>query len=429
MANYDYSRIDSNLTQGKYELVREELEKNAVTLYGFHDKVLEALDFALVARYTCDIKESNRQFARAEKLMESYSAKSVSQAVSSLFSSDLALDYAGEDFENIYTNIFMALNYLSLGQKDEAMVEIRRFDNKLKSIRADYEKTVEQANKSKNKLRIEKAATQFYDSALARYLSMLLYNAGGDSDNARVDAQYLKKAFAGQKSLYDFAVPSAVDKELSSTKPRISVLAFWGKAPVKTEKVERMYTADGSLWYQLALPEMKKRPSQISSVVVSARARGDGAQSCPQGSKSAASDALFATAEKIESIENIALDTFNQHYSLIKGKAIVRAVAKAATNSVFHSISKDKDLSTGGKTLFTMLDLSTKVANIATERADVRCSRFFPANVSVACLELDEGEWEVTVSYRKGKSVLFEDVQIISVKKSGLNLVQSACLR
>ena len=437
MANYDYSHIDANLSQGKYELVREELEKNAVSLYGSHDKVLEALDLALVTRYTGDIQESNKLFTRAEKLMDSYSAKSVSQAVASFFSSDLAQDYAGEDFENIYTNIFMALNYLSQGKDDEAMVEIRRFDNKLKAIRSDYEKVVEQANKSKNKARIEKAATMFYDSVLARYLSLLLYRAAGDSDNARVDAQYLKKAFAAQKKLYDFSLPSSVEKELNSNKTRISVLALWGKAPIKKENVTRMYTADGSLWYQLALPEMTKRPSQITSVLVSARELAGQAASVMSGAGSAGNRASAATrgpaytvtAEKIESIENIALDTFNQHYSLIKGKALARSVAKAATNSALHSISRDKDLSSGGKALFTMLDISTKVANIATERADVRCSRFFPANASVACLELDEGDWEVTVSYRKGKTVLFEDVQTVSVKKSGLNLLQSVCLR
>ncbi len=426
MGDYNFSHIDANLASGKYLEARSELDLSRLEIYGPQDQVLEALDFALLSHYAWDIKESNTNFSQAEKLIDSYSAKSISQAVASFISNDMIQDYAGEDYENIYTNIFMALNYIQLGQIDDAMVEIRRFDNKLKVIRSNYEKTVEQANESKNEDRIEKSLMKFHDSALARYLSMLLYIHEGDSDNARVDYKYIQKAFSSQKTLYDFDMPGCIQQELSAPKnnTRLSVLAFSGKAPVKIEETSRFYSIEGSVWYQLALPEMRKRPSQITDIQVKAVKKD--ALSSNDYSKAAGTT---IQAEKLESIENIAMDTFRQHYSLIKAKAITRSIAKTATNSTIHALSQSDELGSGGQLLFTMLDLTTKIANAASERADVRCCRYFPATASVASLNLQEGDYIVTVSYCKGTRVLYEDVQEVNIKKGKLNFLESACLR
>ena len=151
---------------------------------------------------------------------------------------DTVVDYSGEVFEDIYTNIFMALNYIHLGDIEGAFVEIRRFDNKLRAASAKYSDMISQANKesdSNGGETVEVPDMEFHNSALARYLSMILYRSRGQMDAAAIDKKYLDSAFASQPHLYDFSSPSSLAQELDAPegKVRLNVLAFSGKAPVK----------------------------------------------------------------------------------------------------------------------------------------------------------------------------------------------------
>ena len=77
-----------------------------------------------------------------------------------------------------------------------------------------------------------------------------------------------------------------------------------------------------------------------------------------------------------------------------------------------------------------MLQLVSLFAIEATERADVRTSRFFPGAAWVTGITLDPGEYRVTVQYknRSGKIVSSETEDLI-VEKNSLNVVESVCLK
>ena len=417
MADYNYAHIDANLAAGNYAAVSAELEANAPAIYGSHDEVLRLLDAGLVAHFDGKTAESNQALSEAETLMEAYSAKSVTQTVASLVTNDLVQDYAGEDFEDIYANIFMALNYLAQGEQDEAMVEIRRFDNKLKNLRTNYEIEIRAAENADNETKVKKVSIQFYDSALARYVSMLLYRAQGDSDNAAVDYNLLQSAFRTQADLYDFALPKSIAADRAATKQdaRLNVLAFYGRAPLKKEDIVRAYSWEGTIWYKLALPVMEKRPSAITSVVVTANNKATG-------------ERHTQTLEKLESLENICMDTFQQRYSLLYAKALARSVAKTAANTTMHVLAKDAD-DAGSAVLFTLLDIATKVSNELTERADVRTSRYFPASASIAGITLPAGDYTVTVQFFAGRHVTYTETKDMRVRAGALNFVEAACLR
>ena len=70
---------------------------------------------------------------------------------------------------------------------------------------------MEQSNK-KNEQKVKHVSIKFSNSALARYLSMLMYRSLNDSGNAGVDLKLLKAAFTTQPSLFDFSIPSTIDE-------------------------------------------------------------------------------------------------------------------------------------------------------------------------------------------------------------------------
>jgi hypothetical protein len=267
-ATADFSGVDATVVRGDYSAARRAIDAQKDSLYSDNDKVLYNLDAGLLSHYSGDWNQSNQNFSEAESLIEEYYSKSISQGVSSYFVNDMVVDYAGEDYEDIYTNFFMALNYIHLGKFEDAMVEIRRFDNKQKLLTTKYESQMEYAE---NELGsgYSTVALQFQNSAAARYLSMLLYRANGQSDSAEVDRRLLLKAFSEQPSLYDFSVPSCVNDELSvpKGKARLNFVAFTGQAPIKVEDVERYDVGDG-VYCKIALPLMVDRGSSVSSISV-----------------------------------------------------------------------------------------------------------------------------------------------------------------
>ena len=267
-ATADFSDVDATVVRGDYSAARRAIDAQKDSLYSDTDKVLYNLDAGLLSHYSGDWNQSNKNFSEAEGLIEEYYSKSISQGVSSYFVNDLVVDYAGEDYEDIYTNFFMALNYIHLGKFEDAMVEIRRFDNKQKLLTTKYASQMEYAE---NELGsgYSNVALQFQNSAAARYLSMLLYRANGQPDSAEVDRKLLLRAFSEQPSLYDFSVPSCVNDELSVPrgKARLNFVAFTGQAPIKIEDVERYDVGDG-VYCKIALPLMVDRGSSVSSISV-----------------------------------------------------------------------------------------------------------------------------------------------------------------
>lgn len=417
MADYNYARIDSNLAAGNYEAVSQELTEKQQTIYGSHDKVLVALDAGLVAHYDKRTDESNKLLTEAERLIEDYFTTSVTQSVTSMMTNDLVTDYAGEDFEDMYVNLFMALNYLEEGFFDDAMVEMRRFDNKLKKLRSKYEETIQQMEKDDADAKVNRVNIQFHNSALAHYLAMLMNRVEGDYDSLRIDGMLLEEAFKTQKDLYDFPVPSAVAEEKVARRgdTRLNVLAFNGFAPIKKEDVVRAYSWRGTVWYKLALPKMEKRNSAITGIVAVAKNKATG-------------ETFSQELELIESLENISMDTFQQKYSVLFAKAMIRSIAKTAANSAMHVAAK-KTNNRNASVLFSILDIATKITNEVTERADVRTCRFFPAKASIAGMNVPAGDYTVEVRFMAGKHITCTETKDLSVRAGKLNFVEATCLR
>jgi len=90
------------------------------------DDVLAALNRAIVEHYAGRYEESNELLEAAELEIEERFTKSVSRAALSLVTNDRALAWLPSRAERPMVHVYGALNYLALGERDEAAVEARR---------------------------------------------------------------------------------------------------------------------------------------------------------------------------------------------------------------------------------------------------------------------------------------------------------------
>jgi hypothetical protein len=217
-------------------------EKNVVSLY---------LDKGLLEHYAGNYQNSSEDLQEAERFIEEAFTKSVTAGVSSFIANDNTKEYPGEDFEDIYLNVFNAFNYYNRGDLEGALVEIRKLSQssgKLDMLSRKYEAArksaggwvMEQLKKLGFAINLQLPQgnpVNFSNSALARYLAALFYLGEGDTDSARIEFEQLAEAF-GNTKIYPYKVPQAVRdaQNVPGGKARLNIIGFSGLSPIKEEK-------------------------------------------------------------------------------------------------------------------------------------------------------------------------------------------------
>ncbi len=419
MIDLNFEPVDNAIDDCDYVTASEILLKQKSYYYTHKEKVLENLDLGLISHFSMDYENSNVLLSKAETEIEKNFAKSISQALGQMFINDAVADYAGETYEDIYANIFMCLNYIHLNDTENAMVEIRRFDNKMRVVGSEYQAVIDR-QKMNMTSEIEKAEfaavdynVKFHNSAFARYLSMLLYRTAGDYDSARIDLEKIKEAFTFQPSLYDFSMPADLEDEIEPVQDsaRVNFLCFTGKSPVKVEEVVRIPFRHA--YYKFAIPVMDHRPTHIRAIQAVMTDRKSG-------------QVYKANLHAIESIDKIAADTYKQHFATIYARAIARSIGKAVKSGVYEAVANNAEDS-NVRELFGLLNFFSQVSTEVTERADTRISRYFPDIVSVAGINVPEGTYDVKVNfYNENKKKVFTyTVDNFDVKTGNLNLLEA----
>lgn len=417
MADKNFTAVDTAIRNNDYATASESLESGKEYYYTKKENVLLYLDQGLLKHFSGNFKESNENFSLAEKEIERNFTKSISQTIATGIINDTVQDYPGETYEDLYTNIFMCLNYLHMKKFDDAFVEIKRFDNKMKLVGTEYESVLEvqKSKLEKNDFSSVDTEVKFHNSALARYLSLLLYRADGDSSNANVDYKKIQDAFLLQKEIYNFNIPECIkdDIEPPSNMARVNFITFTGFSPLKQE-VEIRLPFRGA-YYKQALPVMVKRESIISAVQIVMTDTKNQKQ-------------YKASLKKLEPIDNIVCDTYKQHLGSIYCRSMLRSIGKSVGSgalSTASALSRQSQM----KFLFGALSMVSQVATEATERADVRICRYFPGTASIAGLTVPDGIYNIKINYyNKGHKILYSQLlENYHAKKGQLNLLESVC--
>jgi len=416
---------DSNFHQAVNEIVKKQKGKDA--MYSQRNSIMLFLDKGLLEHYAGNYAASSADLQNAERLIEEAYTKSISEDFLSYIVNDNVKEYPGEDFENIYINVFNALNYYGRNNIEGALVEIRKLSNtngKLDMISRKYDYKDPKTGSGLNDIFNNETgfsdlpdvkSVNFSNSALARYLGALFYQAEGDADSARIEFNQVYKAYSGQRNIYVGNVPNAVEdaQNVPEGMARLNIITFTGLSPVKEEQTIIQYLPFQHPVLQVAtfkLPVLVKRPSQINRIEVEIN-----------GAKK-------FELELLENMGDVIQETFNAHYSNMYIKTYIRTIIKYVVADVAAMAAESQKDSMAFAGL--MVAVAARVATDASERADTRMSRYLPDKAYIGGINLESGTYSVIINYCNGNNIIYsEKFTNVHVKSGRLNLLQSVKLK
>src|SRR5262245_59100405 len=155
------------------------------------------MELGLVQRYQGELERSNQTFDEAELLVDELYTKSISKMAFSLLTSDETIPYSGEMWERVLVNYYRALNYVELGQYEDALVECRKINQKLQVYVDASDRPV-----------------AFKTDAFAQYLTAMLYEADGHLDDAWISLRHADSAYVGYEQAYGVPAPTYLRRDL-----------------------------------------------------------------------------------------------------------------------------------------------------------------------------------------------------------------------
>jgi len=392
-------------------------EKSKDDIYGKKNALMYYLDRGMLLQLAGSYADSNAAFERAKQLSLEYFTKSVTTEASTLLISDNMRPYYGEDFERALVNVFSAMNYVMMGDEQEALVEARQADQLLKTFQTNYGyKDV------------------YKEDAFVRYLMGMIYENKGEINDAYISYRQAMSAYEGYLKNYGVTVPNELVNDALRTADK---LGFDDEIKDIKNKYKNAELTNRPAGYgELVVVDYNGfSPEKIDSFfefsfgwgwayVGSVDAKGDDEEQVRQAgaiARSIASDEQVRMAfpkyspidyriacleasvagiaevkgEVAEDIGKIAQKSLDDRIARIRIRAIIRSVIKFA---LARNISQKVEQSSGELSGWLAKKILT-VASTATELADKRSWRSLPDKVIIARLSLPAGSQTVTIRY------------------------------
>jgi len=410
----DFSTAIDAIVRGQEDKTPIYSEGNAISLY---------LDKGLLEHYAGNYANSSNDLQFAERLIEEAYTKSVTEGFFSFILNDNTKNYPGEDFEDIYINVFNALNYYNRGSIEGALVEIRKLSStsgKLEMLSRKYEYKDPKTGASldemaKNETGVSELPARkqvnFSNSALARYLGALFYQSAGNTDAARIEFEQLQRAF-NNSNVYNHPIPLTIDaaRNVPAGKARLNIISFAGLSQIKQETRIVFYLPFRHPILRIAdfkLPVLQRRPSLITRI-----------ETIVNGNK--------FNLELLEDMNAVVEETFNARSSIIILKTFIRAILKytAADIAAMETVKQQGDMAG------FLVAAAARTALELSESADIRMSRYLPGKAYIGGVNLDPGTYSVIINYYNGNNLIAgAEYKDVNVRLNRLNLLESVNLK
>ncbi len=201
--------VRPDLVAGRYEHALETVDQHT----GKKDQVLRYLERGLILHFSDRFTESNEAFAVAEGLADEIWKTSLAEGAVSLLTSDMAFTYRPRPFEMAMVPYYKALNYIFLGQRDEALVEARRSSEML----AQYIDLTLESLREEDRAGLESIRSD----AFMLYFAGMLYDWDGEWNDAFISYRNAAVAFQANRDVLDLEIPPSLAADLIRTGSRL----------------------------------------------------------------------------------------------------------------------------------------------------------------------------------------------------------------
>lgn len=427
----NYEQMRGMLVEKKFNDAANWIEGNKEKIYGENNAVLFYMDKMMALHLAQQYQASNELVQKADDKIEELYTESVSKNVGAFLTNDNVLPYEGEMFEKVLIHLVGALNFTGLGDKQGALVEARRVEEKLQVLN---DRILKGAKDEKDEA--AKQAAQYSEDAFIRWFAGCMYEMEADTQSLNDALISYKKALdAYEKSYtpkYKTTTPTLLVQDyyraaealhfqedldmlkkkfpnVSYAKPadtkdkgEIVLVHMNGEAPYKIEKTWEAI-ADGKA-IKVAYPEYAMKNKSIAYATISVAG-------------------TEAKTEMFEDVASIAVQSLKDRMGRIKGKMIARAITKFIAAKAAEKATE----AAGGGGLGRLVGAAVSVAGAATEKADIRSWLLLPASIDVAKAYVPAGKQTVTVTFHSAgggvvRTETIPDVDVKAGKKVFLNL-------
>lgn len=417
--------------------------------------IRDNLDIAMLNFLLEDYETASAVFEKIDDQMFEAVTKSITKTFAAAVGNENAKEYSGNVYESLLVNTMNSLCYYKMGDLTNAVNQLSRLsDVKLPEYRRLYgevkvgemdpsaDSGLKESKKTLNSYNIDSSVFTnsgpkkpgpqdvYKESALARYLSLILRQADGDKSQIDSDTMVLKSLVKG----FDDSA-----SRIPQDKGRIDVLALAGLIGKQTpgelyfpSKSTFFFIPTGNsrckvlpLQFKFVYPVYEKKSSVAGIEVVLNNV----------GTKKASLIENFNT-DLEKSVNLRAYKEYNASMARSMAKKITAVVAGIA--SINASYTALKQIPSNGLTssfallAFDALCESTKVGLLAvdlTETPDIRQGEFFPETANAAGFTVPAGVYNGKVIYRFTDGTVFEEAFSTEVKAGKPALVVSSCIR
>jgi len=380
--------VTSSLRMDRPDLALEEFRENFTDSTG-RDRLLYLMELGNLMRLSGDFASAQNLLLQADRLSDQQRGIEMGQEIEAFLSSDLALEFRGADYEKVFINYCLAVSYASVDNMEDALVECRRVNDKLRVLNQYYEEN----------------RNRYGDDAFIRYFMGILYEKAGDLNNALIAYRNSASVYDSSYAMdYGISAPQRVRSDilrLSSTLGMQSVYqdyyAQWPEVSWENEgpdqnhgeivvilevgmiphRIEKSYTfvLDDRV-YRVSLPAIAVKRRELWSVTLS-------------------SGNTQVSGFLTEDLTGIARKNLEDHAGRDIARAVARLAVKAGVAEAGEQIVEELTEENSGISQVTGLLLS--IVGTVTERADLRAWLTLPSQIFVARLRLPEGEHPVSV--------------------------------
>jgi hypothetical protein len=386
------------------------------------NRLLTLLEHGQVLHLAGRFAESNTVFQQAEDLADALYSRSVSRAAVSLITNDTTISYRAEPFELAMVPYYRAFNYISLGERGEAVVEARKASELL--AHATEATLADLGGETPGG-----ALGRLGDDGFLHHLAGMLYESNGETNDAYIAYANAARAYVADAATTGISPPPWLAADLGRTARR---LGFTRELAALAEELPSVFAgepapdsadaghvvlivesgwvahkdqvvlnlpilssdryADSGLW----AAELALRAGPAWVVPTSTRvdywltvAMPTMAPPPPGGSATARISVPAAApvaAVPVDDLSRRAIATFEAQRPKILVKTIVRALAKYAAARA----AQGRDEVAG---------VLVNIFGALTERADTRSWLTLPGELAMARLSLPAGRHELTVEY------------------------------
>lgn len=387
-----YHTVDRLNAKGQFLLARDYIREHAED-YGGLNQLLYFLDTGMFAFAIGEYEEAIASFTEAERIMNELYTISLSQEATTFLINDNAAPYRGEDFESVIVNLFLALSYANLSQIEDALVEARKVDSKLRAINLQY---------------AEGKRNDYQEDPFARLLMGILYEMGGtsaDLNDAYISYRNALEVYDRHYARFGVPVPEVLAENIVSLAPlmgkdelrrmqqrfpyqrivspaerrekaEVYFLHLNGRTPVKVEGV-MVFPLRGGQVVKIAFPQYQEIPAQIADSRLHAVSKFSYKK-------------FVADFSLAEPIGQIAIENLENRKVRIYAKTLARVIAKhLATRKAARKMRKKH-----GDWAGRLTKVAGNVWILASEQADLRSWRTLPAEIHISKLTLPPGSYQ-----------------------------------